>query len=75
MDLASENINISIIDNGKVVSISFNDVLKYHTGNAWFGLSIAFRALELAENTFKKADFDLEPRSINHCICTSWSWC
>jgi hypothetical protein len=56
MDLASENINISIIDNGKVVSISFNDVLKYHTGNAWFGLSIAFRALELAESTFKKAN-------------------
>jgi hypothetical protein len=56
MDLASENINISIIDNGKVVSISFNEVLKYHTGNAWFGLSIAFRALELAANTFKKAN-------------------
>jgi len=56
MDLASENTSISIIDNGKVVSISFNEVLKYHTGNAWFGLSIAFRALELAENTFKKAN-------------------
>ncbi len=56
MDLASENINISIIDNDKVISISFNEVLKYHTGNAWFGLSIAFRALELTANTFKKAN-------------------
>jgi len=56
MNLASENTSISIIDNGKVVSISFNDVLKYHTGNAWFGLAITFRALELAESTFKKAN-------------------
>lgn len=54
MDLASENINISIIDNDKVISISFNEVLKYHTGDAWFGLSIAFRALELAASVFKK---------------------
>ena len=56
MDLASENINISIIDNDKVISISFNEVLKYHTGDAWFGLSIAFRALELAASAFKKAN-------------------
>ncbi len=56
MDLVTGNINNSINDNGKLVSISFNDVLNYHTGNAWFGLSIAFRALELAESTFKKAN-------------------
>ncbi|HIM54280.1 MAG TPA: hypothetical protein EYI82_02180 [Gammaproteobacteria bacterium] len=56
MDLASENTSIRIIDKDKVITISCSDVLKYHTGNAWFGVAIAFRALELAENTFKKSN-------------------
>ncbi len=56
MNLATENANISIADNGELVSINCSDALTYHTGNAWFGVAIAFRALEVAANAFKNAN-------------------
>ncbi len=58
MNLTTENANISIIDDNKLVFINCNDVLNYHTGNSWFGVVVAFRALEVVANAFRSANKD-----------------
>ncbi|MDX8386080.1 MAG: hypothetical protein R8M11_06145 [Gallionella sp.] len=44
--------SIEIADNGEVQILSYDELLKYHKGDSVWGLSVAYRALQLTANLF-----------------------
>ena len=51
---APQKQSIRIADNGRVQTLDYDDLLQYHKGNAVWGLSAAFRALQLGANIFSQ---------------------
>lgn len=47
-----QNRSIKIADNGEVHSLHYDNLLKFHQGDSIWGLSVAFRALQLAAELF-----------------------
>ncbi|MEW8185496.1 MAG: hypothetical protein AB2794_10845 [Candidatus Thiodiazotropha endolucinida] len=58
--------DIHIIDNGVLVTRSFEEALKFHLGNAYWGCALAFRMLQYAaqllsrEKTWERQDLTIE---------------
>jgi hypothetical protein len=61
MNAPTENVNfeddaITITDQGGVVTLNYQQALASHQGTSWFGVAVAFRALQLAGETLSSTD-------------------
>ncbi len=50
----SQQKDIKIADDGKIHSLHYDNLLKYHQGDSVWGLSVAFRALQFAAALFSE---------------------
>ncbi len=53
MNVAQQQ-SIKIAENGEVYTLQYDDLIDYHQGDSIWGLSVAFRALQLAANLFSE---------------------
>lgn len=51
-----QNDIITIKDQDSVHTLTYQDALNFHEGTSWFGVAVAFRALQIAGETLSNAD-------------------